>query len=188
MMSALLQNRERFLALVIVVLVLAVGIITPDFLSAESLVGTFNDTSILMILAMGQMLVILTRCIDLSVAANLALTGMAVGMINAAFPAVPIPLLMLFAMVMGALLGAINGFFVWIVGVPAIVVTLGTMSIYRGSVFLLSDGAWINAHQMSAAFIDLPRQLVFGVPMMSWIAVVIVVLLFFCHPSLAQRS
>lgn len=179
MMSAILKNRERFLALVIVMLVLVVGLITPDFLSLNSLVGTFNDTSILMILAMGQMLVILTRCIDLSVAANVALTGMAVGMINAAFPGVPIPLLMLFALAMGALLGAINGFFVWIVGVPAIVVTLGTMSIYRGSVFLLSDGAWVNAHQMSESFIDLPRQLVLGLPMMSWIAIAIVALLFF---------
>lgn len=179
MMSAILKNRERFLALVILVLVLAVGIITPDFLSLTSLVGSLNDTSILIILALGQMLVILTRCIDLSVAANVALTGMAVAMINAAFPGVPIPLLMLLAMIMGALLGAINGFFVWIVGVPAIVVTLGTMSIYRGTVFLLSDGAWVNAHQMSAAFIDLPRQLLLGLPMMSWIAIAIVTLLFF---------
>ncbi|WP_108126517.1 ABC transporter permease [Saccharospirillum mangrovi] len=177
--SSVLKNREQFLALLIVVLVLVVGVITPEFLSAHSLIGTFNDTSILMILAMGQMLVILTRCIDLSVAANLALTGMVVAMINAAMPSIPIPLLMVLAMVLGALLGAINGFFVWIVGVPAIVVTLGTMSIYRGTVFLLSDGAWVNAHQMSKSFIDLPRQWVLGLPMMSWIAIVIVAALFF---------
>jgi rhamnose transport system permease protein len=142
--NGLLKHRESALALVIVVLILTVAAITPDFLSAKSLLGAFNDTSMLMILAMGQMLVILTRCIDLSVAANLALTGMVVAMINAAMPGVPIPLLIVLAMVMGSVLGAINGFFVWKVGVPAIVVTLGTMSIYRGVVFLLSDGAWVN--------------------------------------------
>lgn len=184
MMSALLKHRERFLAMVILVLVLAVGGITPEFLRPSSLVGAFNDTSILIILAMGQMLVILTRCIDLSVAANLALTGMAVGMINAAFPGVPMPLLILFAMAMGACLGAVNGFFVWIVGVPAIVVTLGTMSIYRGTIFLLSDGAWVNAHQMSEAFIDLPRSVVLGLPVMSWIAIATVAVCYFATHQL----
>ncbi|MEA2119245.1 ABC transporter permease [Halovibrio sp. HP20-50] len=184
MMSALLKHRERFLAMVILVLVLAVGAITPEFLRPTSLVGAFNDTSILIILAMGQMLVILTRCIDLSVAANLALTGMAVGMINAAFPGVPVPLLILFAMSMGACLGAVNGFFVWIVGVPAIVVTLGTMSIYRGTIFLLSDGAWVNSHQMSEAFIDLPRSVVLGLPVMSWIAIATVAVCYFATHQL----
>ena len=179
MMSALLKHRERFLALVILALILVVGAITPSFLSPNSLVSAFNDTSILMILAMGQMLVILTRCIDLSVAANLALTGMVVGMINAAYPGVPVPLLILFAMAMGACLGAINGFFVWVVGVPAIVVTLGTMSIYRGTIFLLSDGAWVNAHQMSADFISLPRTVVLGMPMMSWIGIIVVAAFYF---------
>lgn len=177
--NGLLKHRESMLALVIVVLIGTVGAITPDFLSAKSLLGAFNDTSMLMILAMGQMLVILTRCIDLSVAANLALTGMVVAMINAAMPGVPIPLLIVLAMAMGAVLGAINGFFVWKVGVPAIVVTLGTMSIYRGMVFLLSDGAWVNAHQMSASFIDFPRNTLMGLPVMSWVALSVVVLLFF---------
>ena len=183
-LDILLKHREAFLALVIVVLILIVGAITPDFLSADSLLGAFNDTSILMILALGQMLVILTRCIDLSVAANLALTGMAVAMVNAAYPGVPIPVLILLSLLMGALLGAVNGFFVWIVGIPAIVVTLGTMSIYRGTIFLLSDGEWVNAHQMSEAFIGTPRFVLLGLPVMSWIAVAIVALLFWVTRNL----
>lgn len=178
-LNFILKNREGFLALVILALILVVGVITPDFLTPKSLLGAFNDTSILMILAMGQMLVILTRCIDLSVAANLALTGMVVAMINAAYPGVPIPALILLAMFMGAVLGAINGFFVWLVGVPAIVVTLGTMSIYRGVIFLLSDGAWVNAHQMSTSFIDFPRAALLGFPVMSWLAVATVIVLYF---------
>jgi rhamnose transport system permease protein len=47
----------------------------------------FNDTSILMMLALGQMVVILTRSIDLSMASNLCFTGMVVAMLNAAHPA-----------------------------------------------------------------------------------------------------
>ena len=56
----------------------------PGFATPENLAGIFNDTSILIILALGQMAVILTRSIDLSVAANLSFTGMAVAMLNAA--------------------------------------------------------------------------------------------------------
>ena len=52
-------------------------------------------------LALGQMAVILTKCIDLSVAANLALTGMVVAMLNAAFPGVPVVALILLAVVIG---------------------------------------------------------------------------------------
>ena len=62
----------------------------PGFATPANLGNVFNDTSILIMLALGQMAVILTKCIDLSVAANLALTGMVVAMLNAAFPGVPV--------------------------------------------------------------------------------------------------
>ena len=58
----------------------------PGFAPPANLANVFNDTSILIMLALGQMAVILTKCIDLSVAANLALTGMVVAMLNAACP------------------------------------------------------------------------------------------------------
>ena len=57
----------------------------------------------------------------------------------------------------GASLGAVNGLLVWRLDIPPIVVTLGTLTIYRGLIFVLSGGAWINAHQMSPAFKALPR-------------------------------
>ena len=83
------------------------------------------------------MAVILTRSIDLSMASNLAFTGMVVAMINAAFPGFPIPLLIVLAMAIGAALGAFNGLLVWKLGIPSIVVTLGTLTIYRGATFVI---------------------------------------------------
>jgi rhamnose transport system permease protein len=62
------------------ILVLLLGLIAsrfPAFVAPSNLANVFNDTAPLILLALGQMVVILTRCIDLSVAANLALTGMA---------------------------------------------------------------------------------------------------------------
>lgn len=175
----LFKQREILLAAVVVVMLALIGIINPSFLHISNLIGVYNDTSILIILALGQMLVILTRCIDLSVAANLALTGMVVALVNSTFPGLPIEALLIIALSLGALLGAINGAFVWLLRVPAIVVTLGTMSIYRGLVFILSGGEWVNAHQMSESFLAFPRQRILDVPVLSWLSVgVIAVMLY----------
>jgi rhamnose transport system permease protein len=171
-----LKSRETLLALAIFLLVLLVSSRYPAFSSVESLSGIFNDTSILMILTLGQMLVILTKCIDLSVAANLALTGMVVAMINNIAPGIPVIVLLLFAILLGALLGAINGYLVWKLDIPPIVVTLGTMTIFRGLIFVISDGKWINAHEMSASFTAFPRYEILGLPMLSWIAILVILL------------
>uniref|UniRef100_UPI0013CFE614 ABC transporter permease n=2 Tax=Pseudomonadota TaxID=1224 RepID=UPI0013CFE614 len=86
---------------------------SPGFASPSNLSNIFNDTSILIILALGQMTVILTKSIDLSVASNVAFTGMAVAMLNAAHPGLPLALIVVIALGVGAVLGAINGLFVW---------------------------------------------------------------------------
>src|SRR5690606_21958229 len=126
-MKRLLKNRELLLVIIIAVMIAGFSTRAPGFSSPENLAAIFNDTSILIILALGQMIVVLTKSIDLSVAANLAFTGMAVAMTNAAFPEVPLLLLILMAVGIGAVLGAINGFFVWSLQIPPIVVTLGTL-------------------------------------------------------------
>ncbi|WP_265516459.1 ABC transporter permease [Nitratireductor luteus] len=177
MISRFLKSREALLAGAIVLLTVLIAIRFPAFVSAANLVRVFNDTSILIILALGQMMVILTRCIDLSMAANLALSGMVVAMLNAAIPGIPVPALIALAIAVGAILGAFNGIFVWKLDIPPIVVTLGTLTIFRGLVFVLSGGAWVNAHQMSDAFKAFPRAVFFGLPVLSWVAIFIVVLM-----------
>lgn len=172
-MKTLLRYREIWLLAAIVALIVAVAFRRPAYASPGNLLDVFNNTSLLLILAMGQMVVILTRCIDLSMAANLALTGMIVAMINAAFPAFPVPLLMVLAAIIGLALGAFNGMLVWKLNIPAIVVTLGTLTIYRGTTFLVSGGKWVNADQMSPDFIGLTRYLIAGQPLLSWLAIAI---------------
>ncbi len=167
-------GRDILLAAIVLVMVAGIGVLTPSFVSPGNLVGLFNDTSILIMVALGQMTVILTKCIDLSVGASIALTGVLVALINAAHPEVPVPVLMLIAAAAGCLLGAFNGAMVWLVGIPPIVVTLGTLSIYRGLAFLASGGTSIVGRQMSPAFIAVPRAEILGLPVMSWIAIVVV--------------
>ncbi|WP_242224640.1 ABC transporter permease [Shinella zoogloeoides] len=178
-MQRLLKNRELLLALIILVMIAGFATRAAGFASPTNLASIFNDTSILIILALGQMTVILTKSIDLSVAANLAFTGMAVAMLDAAYPGLPLALLIVLAIGIGAALGAINGFLVWLLQIPPIVVTLGTLTIYRGMAFVLSGGGWVNAHQMTPDFLNLPRFPVLGLPILSWVAIAIVLMMWF---------
>ena len=176
-MRALARHREIWLALAIAMLVVAVSVRFPGFARPASLLAVFNDYSILIVLALGQAVVILTRSIDLSMASNLAFTGMAVAMTNAAYPEIPIPAIILLAMAIGAALGAFNGALVWKLGIPPIVVTLGTLTIFRGATFVLSGGAWVNADQMGAGFVALQRGAFLGLPILSWFAIFAIVVI-----------
>ncbi|MEM9575292.1 MAG: ABC transporter permease, partial [Pseudomonadota bacterium] len=173
-----LKSREAILAVAIILLIGLISLRFADFAAPSNLINVFNDTSILIMLALGQMVVIVARCIDLSVASTLALTGMVVALLNTVAPGLPVPLLMLIAIVFGAALGAINGFFVWKLDIPPIVVTLGTLTIFRGFVFLISGGEWINAHEMSSAFKAFPRYELLGLSVLSWLAILTVVFFF----------
>jgi rhamnose transport system permease protein len=166
----LLKRREFLLAAITALLVVAVGLREPAFLTAGSLSNLVTDSTLLLMLALTQMLVIVTRGIDLSVASNLALSGMVAAMLGAHFPGLPLGLIVLAALLTGLALGLLNGWLIGCLALPPIVVTLGTMSVYRGLVFVLSGGAWVSAHQMPAAFIAFPLDRLLGAPHLVWIA------------------
>ncbi|WP_075791659.1 ABC transporter permease [Massilia putida] len=166
----LFKQREPLLAAMVVLLIMAVGLKEPAFLSAGSLANVVTDSTLLVMLALTQMLVIVTRGVDLSVASNLALSGMVAAMLGANVPGLPLPLIVLTAVAVGLLLGLVNGWLIGYLELPPIVVTLGTMSVYRGAVFVLSGGAWVSAHQMPAPFIAFPLERLLGLPHLVWIA------------------
>ncbi|WP_300056436.1 ABC transporter permease [uncultured Roseobacter sp.] len=175
MLRRILRSREALLVSAIVLLLLLISSRFPGFVAPANLANVFNDTSPLILLAIGQMIVILTKCIDLSVAANLALTGMVVSMANVAAPGLPIAVILVIAVGLGTILGMFNGILVWTLAIPPIVVTLGTMTIFRGIIFVISDGKWVNSHEMSPAFKSFPRTEILGLPVLGWIAVLAVI-------------
>ncbi|WP_319544361.1 ABC transporter permease [Ruegeria conchae] len=175
MLKRFIASREALLLGAIAVLLALISMRFPSFVNLSNLSVVFNDTSPLILLAIGQMIVILTKCIDLSVAANLALTGMIVSMINVAAPGVPVAVIIAVAVALGTMMGMVNGILVWRLNIPPIVVTLGTMTIFRGIIFLISDGKWVNSHEMSAAFKAFSRSEILGLPMLSWIAIIAVI-------------
>ena len=162
--------RATGLALLSAAMLAGLMLAYPHTASLSTLAALLDDTAILILLACGQMTVLLTRGVDLSVAANVALTGMALALFNRHWPQLGVWPVLLLAPALGALLGALNGLLVWRLRVAPIVATLGTLAIYRGLVFVLSEGAWINSNQLSAAFLDFPRQSLLGLTALSWLA------------------
>lgn len=173
------KHRELLLALMVVALVLLVGLRAPVFVSAGSLANLLTDSTLLVMLALTQMLVIVTRGIDLSVASTLALAGMVAAMLASANPDLPLVLVMLAATATGLAAGLLNGWLIGYLALPPIVVTLGSMSVYRGLVFVISGGTWVSAHQMPAGFVAFPLQRLLGLPHLVWIALATVLLMVF---------
>jgi rhamnose transport system permease protein len=163
-------RRDTRLAALTLALLAAVIVVFPGFAAPRNLAGVLDDTAILMMLALGQMLVILVRGIDLSVAANLALCGMLAALFNRAFPGAGVLPVLVLTLLAGGLLGAINGLLVWKLRLPPIVVTLGTMAVYRGAIYLLSKGAWVNENEMTREFLAFTRARLLGLTTLAWLA------------------
>lgn len=117
--------------LILLLLVLVVSALTPNFLKPGNLGNILAQTAVIAIVAMGQQLVILTRGIDLSVGANLALATVMGGLVSRVVDSAP--LVMLAMLAAGALVGAVNGL-VYVFGrLPhPFIITLATLSICRG--------------------------------------------------------
>ncbi|MDY7548550.1 ABC transporter permease [Glaciimonas sp. Gout2] len=175
----LLKNREALLALLILLLIGVVGLRAPIFLSASSMSNLLTDSTLLVMLALTQMFVIVTRGIDLSIASNLALSGMMTALLASKFPDLSVAVIILVALGIGLFLGLINGWLIGYLNLPPIVVTLGTMSVYRGLVFVLSGGAWVSSRQMPAAFIAFPLTHFLGVSHLVWLAAIAIIVMWF---------
>jgi rhamnose transport system permease protein len=188
-MLRLLGRRELLLAALVAALFIAVGWRSPVFFSAGNLDTLLNDGAILAIMALAQMCALLTRGVDLSVAANMALTGMTTALLSRAQPELSAAWSIALALTAGLILGTLNGLCIAWLELPPIVVTLGTMSIYRGLVFVLSGGAWVNAHELGPRFLAFPLQRFAGLTHLTWLALFVAALAYvFLHQRRAGRE
>lgn len=174
-MTWVLRNREWALALLITVMVLAISAYAPAFATSASLLGVLNDTAFLFMLVVGQTMVLLTRGIDLSVAANLALTGMLVALVGQYGPDLPGPAYLVLAAAIGAALGLVIGGLIGGLGIPPIVVSLGALAIYRGMIVVIGGGDQVNASEMGARFQAFPKVEALGLTSPVWIAMAIAI-------------
>ena len=173
-LQAVVRFREVGIILFILVLAVLVSLRTPAFLTATNFNNILLNIAILVIVALAQAMVIITRGIDLSVGSTIGLTAMMVAFTVVAFRGLPAPLAVVLGMALGAALGSLNGLIVARGGVPPIIATLGTLSIYRGLIFLYSGGTWITADKMPPDFREIAKGTPLGVPNLILFAVVVI--------------
>src|SRR5436190_13959347 len=179
MLQAIVRFREAGIIIFILLLSALVTVRNPAFLSAGNLRDIVLNSSILIIVALAQMMVIITRGIDLSVGSMIGLTAMMTSFTVVAFPGMPIFLAIPLGMALGAVLGGLNGLIIAYGHVPPIIATLGTLSIYRGLIFLYSNGTWINAYEMPPTYKELAKGVPLGVPNLILIAAIVAVIVYF---------
>ena len=164
-----LYARELVLCALLAVLFVAVGVRTPSFLSFKTLDTVWHDSALLILLALAQMPIIISRGIDLSVAANMALSSMIVAVLGKAQPELPFVLLLALGSLLGLVLGTLNAALITLLELPPIVATLGTMSVYRGLTYLASGGQWVTANEMTPGMLEFPN-LRFGLTSLEWVS------------------
>jgi rhamnose transport system permease protein len=172
-MNTLLKNRELALAVIIGLMIVGIGLYAPAFVSPDNLAYVLDDTSILFMMALAQMMVILTRGIDLSVASNLALSGMISASLAQNYPELPVIAYIALGVLCGTVLGFFNGSLISYLGIPSIAVTLGTLAAYRGMIVVYGGGNQVNASEMGDVFQNFPKTPVLGVTATFWIMVVL---------------
>lgn len=137
------SHRESGIASALILLAVIITIRAPIFFTVENFRDIGMEISALIIVAIAQTMVIITAGIDLSVESTLALCAMTVGITVRDHPDTPLLLLLLLGIGLGAVLGAVNGTLITLGKVPPIIATLGTLSMYRGFVFVVSKGSWV---------------------------------------------
>jgi rhamnose transport system permease protein len=174
-LASVLRLRELPVLIALAVLVLVTYLINPLFLTPQGVKDLLLNATIIIILAAGQTLLIITRNIDLSVGSMLGLVAFATGSIFSAMPGIPIIAVFAIGMAFGAVLGAFNGILVTLAKVPALVITLGTLYVFRGL-----NNAWAGGKQFFAgdrpdAFGALSVDTVLGFPIITLLALVVVI-------------
>jgi ribose transport system permease protein len=125
--------------IILLALVAGFAIASEDFLTTDNLLNILRQYSVPMILAIGQTIVIVSRGIDLSVAACAALSGSIMGVAFAHW-GWPEPFALALGLAAGFAVGAFNGFVITRWHVPDFIATLGTFTAVRGIALLVTDG------------------------------------------------
>jgi len=175
----IVRFREAGISIFILILVVAVTLRAPSFLTMDNFEDILLNISILMIVALAQTMVILTKGIDLSVSSMIGLVAMMVAFVVKENPEMPVVFAVLLGLGLGAVLGMFNGVIITFGKVPPIIATLGTLSIYRGLVFYYSQGTWINSFELPQNFKMLSKGTPLGLPNMVIIALVVALLVYY---------
>lgn len=166
-------TQEGVLAVGLLALIVLVGLANPRFAAERNLLNIFQGNAYIAVAALGVSMVIMAGHIDIS-------TGSLVGVLatvsgTLAVNGAPVWLAWLLPVLLGMLVGAFNGFLVGYLRIPAIVVTLGMLSILKGGLIIVTNGAWISGmpaeyHLSQMRFLEIPLPIWFMVVLTALVA------------------
>ena len=171
--ALIFAHREIGLVAAMLAVIIPVAFINPRIFSAANMTTVAMDAALLMVVTLAQMLVLVTRNIDLSVSSVIGLAAYGSASIMQGNPDLGIIAGVTAACGIGMLCGLFNGVIVTFGRVPAIVVTLGTLSVFRGINSLWAGGKQISADKVPQAWLDMTSARVLGIPLVVIIAVAI---------------
>jgi ribose transport system permease protein len=171
-----------------VVLVAALlSCLSPYFLTTGNLLTVLIQTAVVAILAAGQSFVIMTKQIDLSTAAVTALCGALAGMLMSQYGLSPI-LGILLCLVIGTVVGLLNGFLVSVAGLPSFIVTLAGLSLWRGLALQLTGGTDYSPMPVTIEFLGSGQLGPIPVPVIIMVIVYLVGAIVLRHTKLGRYT
>ena len=168
--------RETGILIALLLVIVVATVSNPSFLfSNDGFRDLLLTPSLLLLVAVGSAIVIITRNVDLSVGSIVGLTAYLTGRMFIDIPGIPVIAVFLGGVIFGGFLGLVNGALVAFARVPALVITLGTLYIYRGINVAWAGGDRINASDLPKDFRALGTDRILGIPILTIIAVVVLI-------------
>lgn len=176
-LSRVVGQREFPVAAALLALVIFTATVNPRFLLPQSVKDLLLNATIIAILAAGQAMVIISRNVDLSVGSIVGIAGFATGSVFAIAPDIPIFLVFLIGISVGAVLGAANGILVSVAQVPSLVITLGTLYVFRGLNNAWAGGKEYFSGDRPKEFGALSVETIWGLPIITLMAFAVIAVL-----------
>src|SRR5215468_11045733 len=167
-----LASQEALLAIAVIGLAILVGLYNPRFLAARNLSDVLLGNAYIAVAAIGMSMVIVSSNIDISVGALIGVLATISGTL--AVNGAPIVVAWLAALVAGILVMALQGAIIAYLRIPAIVVTLGMLSILKGGLISVTGGKWITDLPQSFHLAD--TELFGTIPMPVFLMIVATIL------------
>jgi rhamnose transport system permease protein len=171
--AAIFRMRELGIAAALLLAIVFFSIRSPNFLTVSNWQDIAQNVAIVVVVAVGEMVVVLARNIDLSVGSIVGLTAYLTAATFKNHHGAPLEVVALIAIAIGLGLGLVNGLLVAVGRIPSIIATLATLAIYRGIDDQLTGGGNITAYELPNRFLDLAGSKPAGLPTLAWIALAV---------------
>lgn len=174
--EAILYYRSFGLVSALIILLIVAAFLTPALFRFSSLSAMLQNNAVYAVLAIGEAFVLLTGGIDISVGATLAVSAVTATRLMVAVPGIPGIVFVILGVAIGALCGLLNGVLIGRLKMVPLIVTLGTMYVFRGLAFVISGGEWIFPHQFTDTFMAVAQTKFLGLTANVWWSVALFII------------